>query len=214
MAPARDAAKLLRAELLRGTDALLAGAEAKAPRHRSALAAIGDTFTKLGARVWKCAVLGGGGAIDEQEVEGAVKQACADGAAITRLVVDGAALFMVAGAGRSGMRLCLEAAWSVTRAVANAAFIPCPDGGRITYLAPAPGAGAHAIATRAGLENLSRTLSIEWARHGITAVTIAPGDDSRRDELAALAAYLASPAGAYFSGCLLDLRGPAAAGWR
>jgi len=26
-------------------------------------------------------------------------------------------------------------------------------------------------------------------------------------ELAALAAYLASPAGAYFSGCLLDLRG-------
>jgi hypothetical protein len=39
-------------------------------------------------------------------------------------------------------------------------------------------------------------------------VTIAPGDSTSASELAALTAYLASEAGAYFSGCLLDLGGP------
>ena len=68
----------------------------------------------------------------------------------------------------------------------------------------------HADAACAGLENLARTLSIEWARHGITPVTIAPGA-SAMGEAAALVAYLASPAGAYFSGCLLDLPGVAGA---
>ena len=58
-----------------------------------------------------------------------------------------------------------------------------------------------------GLENLARTLSVEWARHGITVVTIALGDTTAPGEAAALIAYLASPAGAYFSGCQLDLRG-------
>ena len=80
-------------------------------------------------------------------------------------------------------------------------------GGRIVYIAPSPQDGAHAEAARAGLENLSRTLSIEWARHQTTTVTIAPGDETAAQEVAALVAYLASPAGAYFSGCLLDLRG-------
>ena len=60
-----------------------------------------------------------------------------------------------------------------------------------------------ARAARAGLENLARTLSIEWSRHAITTVAIAPAPDTDAGELAALCAYLASPAGAYFSGCLL-----------
>ena len=94
----------------------------------------------------------------------------------------------------------------------SAAFIPGGRGGRIVYLAPAPGAGAHAPAARAALENLARTLSIEWARHGITAVTIGAGDASRASELASLAAYLGSEAGAYFSGCMLDLAGPRCGG--
>jgi NAD(P)-dependent dehydrogenase (short-subunit alcohol dehydrogenase family) len=76
------------------------------------------------------------------------------------------------------------------------------------YLAPSPAAGPQADAARAGLENLGRTLSTEWARYGITLVTIAPGETTATGEVAALCAYLASPAGAYFSGCLLDLRGP------
>ena len=100
----------------------------------------------------------------------------------------------------------------MTRAVVNHAFLPVdepsPPTRRIVYVAPAPDAGEQADAARAGLENLSRTLSIEWARHQITPVTIAPGESTSAGEVAALTAYLASPAGAYFSGCLLDLRGP------
>ena len=75
---------------------------------------------------------------------------------------------------------------------------PDADGARIPR---------YADAARAGLENLARTLSIEWARYGITTVAIAPGEKTAASEVAALIAYLASPAGAYFSGCLLDLRG-------
>ena len=78
----------------------------------------------------------------------------------------------------------------------------------MVYLAPAAG-GEHARAACAALENLARTLSIEWSRHGITTVALAPGAGTSPAEVAGLVAYLASPAGAYFSGCLLDLRGPA-----
>ena len=84
---------------------------------------------------------------------------------------------------------------------------PPGAGGRILLLAPAGRRRARRAAA-AGLENLARTLSIEWARYGITTVAIAPGAETPADELATLACYLLSPAGAYFSGCLLDLRGP------
>ena len=84
-------------------------------------------------------------------------------------------------------------------------------GGLAVLIAPPPGAGEHADAAAAGLENLARTLSIEWARFATRAVTVAPGDATGPGELAVLVAYLASPAGAYYSGCLLDLRSPAPA---
>jgi NAD(P)-dependent dehydrogenase (short-subunit alcohol dehydrogenase family) len=141
---------------------------------------------------------------------------------VAMLVVDAAGVFAgratdAAAAGadgeedraRAALRRCLEAAWSLTRAVVNVAFLPREQGGRIVYLAPRPLSGRHAGAACAGLENLARTLSIEWARHAITAVAIAPGDRTTDEEVAALTAYLASPAGGYFSGCLMDLRGPA-----
>ncbi len=118
------------------------------------------------------------------------------------LVVDGDSLFAAGGLGE-----CMEGAWEATATVVNGALLPAGRGGRIVYLAPAPGAGEQADAARAGLENLTRTLSVEWARHEITVVTIALGDSTTPDEAAALVAYLASPAGAYFSGCQLDLRG-------
>jgi NAD(P)-dependent dehydrogenase (short-subunit alcohol dehydrogenase family) len=111
--------------------------------------------------------------------------------------------------GRVALRRCLQESWSVTRAAANVALLPGGQGGRIVYLAPRPLSGPHAGAACAGLENLARTLSIEWSRHMITTVAIAPGDGTSAEEVAALTAYLASPAGDYFSGCLLDLSGPA-----
>lgn len=143
---------------------------------------------------------GGGGTADDAGLLGRLDM----------LVVDGAAMFA-----SGGLRECLDGAWDATRAVVNLAFLPDESTARtrrIVYLAPVPGADRaetvpQADAARAGLENLARTLSVEWARHEITLVTIAPGDRTTVGEAAALCAYLASPAGAYFSGALLDLRG-------
>jgi NAD(P)-dependent dehydrogenase (short-subunit alcohol dehydrogenase family) len=171
--------------------------------------AVKAAFTDLGARVHECGLIADGAPVGEEVIDREVAAALEQSGQIHMLVVDGAGVFAAAGAGRDGLRMCLEATWNVTRALANAAFIPAEGAARIAYLAPAPGAGAHAHACCAGLENLARTLSIEWARHEITPVAIAPGDDTEPGVLAAITAYLASPAGAYFSGCLLDLTGPA-----
>jgi NAD(P)-dependent dehydrogenase (short-subunit alcohol dehydrogenase family) len=145
-----------------------------------------------------------------------VTAAVAETGSLELLIVDGAGLFthepVDGGDAHTALRTCLDVAWNVTRAVVNLAFLPAAQPGspsrRVIYVAPAPNAGRHSGAACAGLENLSRTLSVEWARHGITLVTIAPGEATDAGEVAALCAYLASPAGAYFSGCLLDLRGP------
>lgn len=148
-------------------------------------------------------------AVDEAVTDAAVALSVQEGGGLDVLAVDGAELFV-----SYGLQSCLAGAWDVTRAVVNGAFLPAERGGRIVYLAPppsaeaaAPSAGAQADAARAGLENLARTLSIEWARHGITTVAIALGDETTPGEAAALTAYVASPAGAYFSGCQIDLRG-------
>jgi NAD(P)-dependent dehydrogenase (short-subunit alcohol dehydrogenase family) len=77
-------------------------------------------------------------------------------------------------------------------------------GGLIVLIAPRPGSPA-AEAARAGLENLARTLSVEWARFEVRPVAILPGDATSSAEVAELVAYLASPAGAYYSGCAFTL---------
>lgn len=95
--------------------------------------------------------------------------------------------------------------WRAVRAIASETMLAAEEPGRLVFLAPAPGAGPHAGAVRAGVENLARTLSVEWARHGLTPVAIVPGDRTPPAQIAELTAYLASPAGAYFSGCRLEL---------
>ena len=75
------------------------------------------------------------------------------------------------------------------------------DGGKLVLLGPRPRDGAHAAALGAALENTARTLSIEWARYAIRTAAILPGDATTDDDVAKLVAYLASPAGDYFSGC-------------
>jgi hypothetical protein len=119
------------------------------------------------------------------------------------LVVDTAASFGVGGP--EGLRLALEQAWRATRAVATGALIDSDAGGRVVLIAPPPDAGRHADAARAGLENLARTLSVEWARYAITAVAITPGARSTDVDVAQLVCFIASPAGGYFSGCRFDL---------
>ncbi len=168
--------------------------------------------TGLGARVSTCQPE----AVEEAALDEAVADVVYGVGWIDLLTVDGAGLFAHglahSGDGHAALRTCMDSAWNATRATVNGAFLaatePRSPAGRVVYLAPAPDAGEHAEATRAGLENLARTLSIEWARHAVTTVTIAPGTETPPGEVAALTAYLASPAGAYFSGCLLDLRGP------
>lgn len=184
-----DARALLRAGLLEGSAILCAGARGPLGEE------VARVSEQLGARVswWDAR-----GATGELDV----------------LCYDGAATFARAAGKRAALDECLDGAWEVTRALVADA-LPAADGGtrahpaRIVYIAPAAGAGAHADAARAGLENLARTLSIEWARFGVTTIAIAPGADSAPGELGALVAFLCSRAGGYFSGCLLDLRGPA-----
>jgi NAD(P)-dependent dehydrogenase (short-subunit alcohol dehydrogenase family) len=215
---------LLRPGLLDGVSILLAGARPHAGAGiGSAVVAV---CASLGARVAECAT----DAVEEAALDAAVARAAEEIDGIDLLVLDGAALFarglargaarQASAGGHSGadahggaaahaaLRECMDGAWNATRAVINGAFLQAAESrGRVVYLAPAPHAGEHAAAAIAGLENLARTLSIEWARYAITTVTIAPGAATAADEVAALVAYLASPAGAYFSGCLFDLRG-------
>jgi NAD(P)-dependent dehydrogenase (short-subunit alcohol dehydrogenase family) len=107
--------------------------------------------------------------------------------------------------GVDGVRAALDGAWLAIRPVANRAWIePGADGGAILLLAPRP-ADAHAEAARAGLENLARTLSVEWARFCIRPVAVLPGAGTEAGEVAEIVAYLASPAGAYYSGCAFTL---------
>jgi NAD(P)-dependent dehydrogenase (short-subunit alcohol dehydrogenase family) len=207
---------LLRSGLLEGVSLLIAGATAP-PAGRALGQAVAKSCVALGAQVGSCEPE----AMQEAALDAAVAAAVAQMGGIDLLAVDGGALFADGlargGNGHAALRACMDATWNATRAVVNHAFLAAADrsaqsgagatGGRVVYLAPAPDGGEHAAAACASLENLARTLSTEWARHGITTVTVAPGTSTAASEVAALVAYLASPAGAYFSGCLLDLRG-------
>jgi NAD(P)-dependent dehydrogenase (short-subunit alcohol dehydrogenase family) len=105
------------------------------------------------------------------------------------IVCDGRAPFAQAGGGLPGLRAAADGCFAAARAVVNCAFIPAARG-KIVLLAPDD------AATAAALENTARTLSIEWARHGIviTCVHADAGSD-------ALVGFLCSPGGDYFSGC-------------
>ena len=94
----------------------------------------------------------------------------------------------------------LAGAWAVVREVATGALIPGADGGKIVLVAP-----ASERPVQAGLENLARTLSVEWARYGVTVVAVAPGPHAGPAELTETVCFLVSPAGDYFSGCRFDV---------
>ncbi len=68
--------------------------------------------------------------------------------------------------------------WSMTHAVATKAMIPQKRGRIVNVIAQIlrgfPGM-AHTGAARAGVDNLTKTLAVEWALHGIRVNAIAPG---------------------------------------
>jgi citronellol/citronellal dehydrogenase len=138
---------------------------------------------------------------------------------------------------RTVIRLNVEGTWLMTHTVATRAMIPESRGGKILNVTLSPHHGlpgmAHSSAARAAVENLTRVLSIEWARFGIRLTALAAGHFATEtlmtkypqpvvegvagtvplqrlgteEEFAWLVAYLASPAGDYFSGAVLTLDG-------
>jgi citronellol/citronellal dehydrogenase len=136
---------------------------------------------------------------------------------------------------RTVVQLNLEGTWLMTHSVATKAMIPA-GGGKIVNVTLSPHHGlpgmAHSSAARAAVENMTRVLSIEWARFNIRLSAIATGHFEteaiqkypepvragvartvplqrlgRPEEQAWLVAYLASPAGDYYSGAILTLDG-------
>lgn len=92
----------------------------------------------------------------------------------------------------------VDAAFIATRAVANR-WIAEARSGKVVLVAPADDAPV-----RAALENLARTLSVEWARFRIRPTAILPAAGAG-DAVPELVAFLASPAGDYYSGCAFTL---------
>jgi NAD(P)-dependent dehydrogenase (short-subunit alcohol dehydrogenase family) len=175
---------VLRAGLLGGQRIVVAGGDPP-----PLLAALGAEIVVLAAEL-----------ADEAGVTAAAERL---GPPVAVLVVDGAARFGPGGV--EGVRAALDETWIAVRAVADAAWMaPGIPGGKVVLLAPRAGAAPHAEAARAGLENMARTLSIEWARFGIRTVSLAPGSETTDAEVATLVCYLASPAGDYVSGTALD----------
>jgi citronellol/citronellal dehydrogenase len=137
---------------------------------------------------------------------------------------------------RTVIRLNVEGTWLMSHAVATKAMIP-GGGGKIVNVTLSPHHGlpgmAHSSAARAAVENLTRVLSIEWARFDIRLTALAAGHfatDTLRtkypkpvvegvastvplgrlgteEEFAWLVAFIASPGGDYFSGAILTLDG-------
>ncbi len=137
---------------------------------------------------------------------------------------------------RTVVELNVTGTWLMSHAAATKAFIPA-EGGKILSVTLSPHNGmpgmVHSGAARAAVENMMRTLAIEWSRFGITTCAIAAGQfatetmltkyprqvveniahsiplgrTGRPEEVAWLLAYLASPAGDYYSGTTITIDG-------
>jgi len=179
---------VLREDLLAGRAIVLAGGPGDHIR---------DALEALGARVEPMP-----SGIDLQDEERVGEWAAAH-APLHAVVYDASGGF--AQGGLAGLSAALDGGWGAIREVVSGALLPAGAGGRVILVGPPPDAGALADSARAALENLVRTLSVEWARHEITAAMIAPGPATTQRDLAELVCFLVSPAGAYLSGCRLDL---------
>jgi citronellol/citronellal dehydrogenase len=137
---------------------------------------------------------------------------------------------------RTVIDLNVQGTWLMTHAAATKAFIP-QGGGKVLSVTLSPHHGmpgmVHSGAARAAVENMMRTLAIEWARFGIKTCALAAGQFAtetlltkypqvvvdnlersipagragRPEEFAWLVAYLASPAGDFFSGTTITIDG-------
>jgi citronellol/citronellal dehydrogenase len=137
---------------------------------------------------------------------------------------------------RTVIRLNVEGTWLMTHAVVTKAMIPA-GGGKVVNVTLSPHNGlpgmAHSSAARAAVENLTRVLAIEWSRFGIKLNALAAGQFGTEtlrtkypqavvehleqtiplgrlgteEEFAWAVAYLASPAGDFYSGSVITMDG-------
>ncbi|MCW2978508.1 MAG: Short-chain dehydrogenase [Solirubrobacterales bacterium] len=137
---------------------------------------------------------------------------------------------------RTVIELNVTGTWLMSHAAATKAFIPAGRG-KILSVTLSPHNGmpgmVHSGAARAAVENMMRTLAIEWSRFGVTTCAIAAGQfatetlltkyppelvervahsipvgrTGRPEEIAWLLAYLASPAGDFYSGTTITIDG-------
>jgi citronellol/citronellal dehydrogenase len=136
---------------------------------------------------------------------------------------------------RAVHRLNVDAVFDLTRTVATRSMIP-NMGGLVVFIGFSPRRGiplmVHSAAARAALENLAGGLAIEWSRYRIRAVCVSTGaidteafraygpefvEEALRttplgrlvppEEVAALIAFLATPAGASITGTTIVVDG-------
>ena len=137
---------------------------------------------------------------------------------------------------RTVIELNIQGTWQMTHAVATKAFIP-QEGGKVISMTISPHNGmpgmVHSGAARAAVENMMRTLSIEWSRFQIKLCAIAVGQFDTETlrtkypaavsenvartvplgrlgtekEMGWLVAFLASPGGDFFSGSVITIDG-------
>src|SRR3954447_5739716 len=137
---------------------------------------------------------------------------------------------------RTVIELNVQGTWQMTHAAATKAFIP-QRLGKVVSVTLSPHNGmpgmAHSGAARAAVENMMRTLAIEWARFDIKLCAVAAGQFDTEvlrtnyppqvsenvartiplqrlgtpEEMAWMIAYLASPAGDFLSGCVITIDG-------
>jgi citronellol/citronellal dehydrogenase len=137
---------------------------------------------------------------------------------------------------RTVIELNVQGTWLMTHAAATKAFIPQREG-KVVSVTLSPHHGmpgmVHSGAARAAVENMMRTLAIEWARFNVKLTAVAAGQFDTEvlrtkypapvaenvhrtvpmqrlgtpEEMAWLIAYLASPAGDFFSGCVITIDG-------
>lgn len=179
---------------------------------------------------------------EEDQVEGLVERALERHGRIDLLVNNAGGQFLMPAEDitpkgfRTVIRLNVEGTWLMSHTVATKAMIP-GGGGKIVNVTLSPHHGlpgmAHSSAARAAVENLTRVLSIEWARFNIRLTALAAGHfatDTLRtkypkpvvdgvastvplgrlgteEEFAWLVAFIASPGGDYFSGAVLTVDG-------
>ncbi|HMT05523.1 MAG: SDR family oxidoreductase [Solirubrobacterales bacterium] len=179
---------------------------------------------------------------DEEAVDSFIERVVADHDRIDVLVNNAGGQFlspaeMISPKGfRTVLELNVTGTWLMTHAAATRAFIPQESGAIINVtLSPHNGMPGmvHSGAARAAVENMTRTLSIEWSRFNIRTCSIAAGQFAtdtfvnkypkeivesvhqtipmgrvgESEEMGWLIAYLSSAAGAFHSGSVITLDG-------